>query len=238
MAEEPSLFSEEELAEAMTRVKKCRRCKRKLHTDTLERFRTRVAGLCYACLRAFDDADTWDVEAFIAGTESANGTIEAYAFMDEADEFESLLDSQLEPVRIEERLVDRIGVREWGLPSLAVPGQIWRSEEHGTISCMVPHSTDANQVSIETRPLEVIPAGELSVIPDHWRDALWSYVQEWWTSGCHLGPFLMITNAERCKFIRMLAMKLADSDDIGCRHIAHLIGQFASLDFETVERTP
>lgn len=237
MPDKPSLFSEEELAEAMTRVKKCRKCNRKLHTDTLERFRTRVAGLCYACLRKFDDAG-WDIEAFIAGTDSANGTIEAQAFMDEADEFESLLDSQLEPVRIEERLVHRIRVREWGLPSLVVPGKIWRSEEKQTISCMLPHPTDATMVRIETRYLEVIPVDEFSTMPDEWRDALWSYVQEWWSSGCHLGPFLRITNAERSKFLRKLAMKLADSDDIGCRHIAHLIGQFASLDFETVERTP
>lgn len=32
------------------------------------------------------------------------------------------------PVSIDERLVKRIGVREWGLPTMAMPGQVWRSE--------------------------------------------------------------------------------------------------------------
>jgi hypothetical protein len=227
MADEPSLFSEQELAEAMTRVRKCRKCRRRLHADHQERFETRVAGLCYSCIRAFDRSPYWDVDTFIRG---ANGAVKA--FMEEAEAFEDLLSTSREPVRIEERLVNRIGVREWGLPTLVIPGQIWRSETHGTITCMLPHPTEANSVSIETRSLEVIPVDDMSWMPDAWRAALWSYVQEWWTSGCHLGPFLAISDAERAKFLRKLCMKLADSDHIGALHVAHAIGQFAALDFQ------
>lgn len=136
-------------------------------------------------------------------------------------------------VQIEERLIHRIGVREWGLPSLCVPGQIWRSEQHQTISCMVPHATDATMVTTETLPLEVIGIGELSIMPDHWRDALWEYAQEYPHSGCCFGPFLRITRDERNALIRKMAEGL--KDDIGCHMIAHSMGQLASVEFETVE---
>ncbi len=132
------------------------------------------------------------------------------------------------PVRIEARLLSRIGIREWGLPSLSMPGQIWRSEDNGTVSCMVAHE-DPTKVKIETRPLEILTDGfAASWMPDHWRAALWEYVQAWPSSGCGLGPFLALTERQRCDFIRKRAKELVNSDNIGCRHIAHDIGQFAS----------
>lgn len=135
-------------------------------------------------------------------------------------------------VKIEKRLIDRIGVREWGLPTLGMPGQIWRSEKHQTISCMVP-SSDPTKVSIETLPLEVIGIGELSIMPDHWRDALLVYVKAYPHSGSGLAPFLRITEAERNALIRELAKGLGD--EIGCRHIAKCMGELASVEFETVD---
>jgi len=84
----------------------------------------------------------------------------------------------LPAVKMDARLVKRIGVREWGMPSLCMPGKIWRSVERGTITCMLPHE-DATKVKIETLPLVVIPAGEFSVLPDSWRSALWEYMQAW-----------------------------------------------------------
>lgn len=64
-------------------------------------------------------------------------------------------------VQIEERLIHRIGVREWGLPTARIPGQIWRSERDSTITCMLEHSGEGESVRIriETLPLEVIPMG-------------------------------------------------------------------------------
>lgn len=141
----------------------------------------------------------------------------------------------IEPVKIEERLIGRIGVREWGLPSLCIPGKIWRSQENGTISCMTPK--DESRVNIETRPLIVVGAGEKQWMPDSWRASLWEYVQAWPSSGCGYGPFLAISEEERCDFIRKLAKDLVASDNIGCRHIAHDIGQMASLDYELVSES-
>lgn len=142
----------------------------------------------------------------------------------------------IEPVKIEERLVDRIGVREWGMPSICMPGKIWRSEEHGTITCMVPN-LDKNLVSLEMRPLVVIKTGELSWMPDHWRAALWEYVQAWPDSGHGYGPFLALTEEERCDFIRKWAEKLVRSDNIGCCPIANAIGEFAAYGYQLVEPT-
>ncbi len=136
-------------------------------------------------------------------------------------------------VKIEERLIGRIGVREWGLPSICMPGKIWRSEKHGTISCMVPHE-DANRVKIETLPLVIIPAGEMSIMPEHWRESLWEYVKTWPDSGHGLGPFLSISEAKRCDFIRNWARELASSDNIGCCSIANAIGEFSAYGYELV----
>lgn len=145
--------------------------------------------------------------------------------------------SEAPPVKIEERLVSRIGVREWGLPSTRIPGKIWRSEKNGTISCMVEHPTDPNLVRTETYPLEVVEPGEFSVMPDKWRKALWNYVQEWPTSGCDYGPFLAITEEQRCDFIRKMAEGLVKSDNIGCCLIAHDIGRFAAYEFQLPQPT-
>lgn len=135
-------------------------------------------------------------------------------------------------VQIEERLIERIGIREWGLPTLVVPGQIWRSEKNQTITCMVA-SPEPGRVALETLPLEIIGIGELSIMPDHWRDALWIYVQACPHSGSGLAPFIRITETERNSLIRKMAEGL--KDDIGCRHIAKCMGELASVEFETVE---
>lgn len=135
-----------------------------------------------------------------------------------------------EPVKIDERLIHRIGVREWGLPSMCIPGKIWRSEKHGTISCMLAKGAD--MVTTETLPLVIVEAGETQWMPDAWRSALWEYVQAWPSCGCEYGPFLALTEEQRCDFIRLRAKELADSDNIGCCLIAHSIGQFAAVDYE------
>jgi hypothetical protein len=137
------------------------------------------------------------------------------------------------PVRIDARLIGRIGVREWGLPSMCVPGKIWRSEDHETISCMTAKGEDL--VNIETLPLEIVEPGSEQWMPDAWRAALWEYVQAWPSSGCGYGPFLALTEAQRCDFIRAMAKDLVASDNIGCCHIAHDIGQFAAIDYPHVD---
>lgn len=118
---------------------------------------------------------------------------------------------------------------------MCIPGKIWRSEKNGTITCMVANE-DPSKVKIETLPLEVIPAGEsMSEMPNHWRVALWEYVQAWPDSGHGLGPLLAITEEQRCDFIRNWAKKLAVSDNIGCCSIANAIGEFAAYGYELSE---
>lgn len=116
---------------------------------------------------------------------------------------------------------------------MCIPGKVWRSEKHGTISCMTARGAD--RVNIETLPLVVIEPGEKQWVPDEWRAAMWEYVQAWPSSGCYLGPLLALTEAQRCDFIRKMAADLVKSDNIGCRHIAHGIGQFAALDYEVLD---
>lgn len=137
-------------------------------------------------------------------------------------------------VKIDERLIHRIGVREWGMPSLCVPGKMWRSAERGTITCMLA-SDDPSKVKIETLPLEIIAAGEMSQMPDSWRAALWEYVRTWPDSGHGYGPFLSITEQQRCDFIRKWAEDLAKSDNIGCCSIANAIGEFAAYGYQLAE---
>lgn len=138
-------------------------------------------------------------------------------------------------VRIDERLIHRIGVREWGMPSMCVPGKIWRSKDRQTISCMLAHPTDEALVRTETLTLEIVKPGDDQWMPDEWRAALWDYVQKWPSSGCGYSPFLALTEAQRCDFIRERAKELVASDNIGCRLIAHDIGMFAAIDYELPE---
>jgi len=138
------------------------------------------------------------------------------------------------PVSIDERLVSRIGVREWGLPTMAMPGQVWRSEWHQTMSCMVACEDNA-MVRVETRPLVVLPVGELSWLPDHWRSAMWEYVQAWPHSGCGLGPLLAVSRGDRHALLRRLASDLLATDEIGALVIANSLGLLAAVDFERPE---
>jgi hypothetical protein len=100
---------------------------------------------------------------------------------------------------------------------------------------MLEHSGEGDNVRIrmETLPLEVIPMGDLSIMPDEWRDALWFYVSTFPHSGAGLGPFLRIADGDRIALIRSLAEGL--KDDIGCMSIANCIGQLAAVEFELVE---
>lgn len=135
-------------------------------------------------------------------------------------------------VRIDARLIGRIGIREWGMPSLCVAGKLWRSEKRGTITCLTPK--DGERLKIETLPLVIVEAGEAQWMPDTWRAALWEYVQAWPASGCGYGPFLAISEEERCDFLRKMAGDLAGSDNIGCRSIADGIGMFSAWGYELV----
>ncbi len=134
-------------------------------------------------------------------------------------------------VSIERRLLDRIDVREWGLPTLLVPGKIWRSEVHKTISCMVPEGAD--HARIETRQMHIVEDGVPSDLPDHWRDAMWEYVQAYPSCGCALGPFLRISEECRSEFVKQIAHRLmACHNAVSCLLLARDIGLLAAIEFE------
>lgn len=90
MPEQKELFSEHELYDACSRFKKCRKCNRRLHADHKERFETRVAGLCYACVRVFEKSSMWNIETFLNQDRVAMSE-----FMEAADSFDHLLGSSV-----------------------------------------------------------------------------------------------------------------------------------------------
>lgn len=57
-----------ELFDAGIRHHVCLRCRRTLHTDRKRLYRTRVAGLCFVCLAAFERWPGWSLERFIVET--------------------------------------------------------------------------------------------------------------------------------------------------------------------------
>lgn len=85
MPEQRELFNELELYDACSRFRKCRKCKRRLHADHKERFKTRVAGLCFQCLREFNESEHWTVDAYIDHDRKT-----LLEFVEAADDFENL----------------------------------------------------------------------------------------------------------------------------------------------------
>jgi recombinational DNA repair protein (RecF pathway) len=56
---------QQELFDGFVRLRECLKCKRKMHSDPNNRYRTREAGLCFTCLREFDASDHWTVASFL-----------------------------------------------------------------------------------------------------------------------------------------------------------------------------
>ncbi len=88
MATQRHLFSEEEILDARTRMKKCLRCRRRLHADVQERFSTRNFGLCYRCIREFEQSSHWNIDTFVNGETKA-----VVEFFEAADSFGELFNA-------------------------------------------------------------------------------------------------------------------------------------------------
>jgi len=56
---------QKELFDGFVRLRKCRCCRRKLHPDPQNNYRTRQVGLCFQCLQSFERSDFWDVDSFL-----------------------------------------------------------------------------------------------------------------------------------------------------------------------------
>lgn len=67
------MAKQKELFDGFLRLRNCRKCDRKLHTDHQNLYATREAGLCYACLREFEVSPFWTVDKFIEESKRING---------------------------------------------------------------------------------------------------------------------------------------------------------------------
>lgn len=56
---------QKELFDGFVRLRQCRCCRRMLHPDPQNNYRTREAGLCFRCLGSFERSSFWDVEQFL-----------------------------------------------------------------------------------------------------------------------------------------------------------------------------
>lgn len=74
-----------DLFDGFLRLRNCRKCDRKLHHDQKNQYRTREAGLCYACLREFEASPHWTIEQFLF-----HDWDEVKEFYEAADQLEEL----------------------------------------------------------------------------------------------------------------------------------------------------
>ncbi len=79
------MAEQKELFDGFLRLRKCRKCQRKLHVDPNDNYKTRLAGLCYACVREFEKSPHWDVDKFIESEKQA-----VLEFYEAADSFGEL----------------------------------------------------------------------------------------------------------------------------------------------------
>jgi hypothetical protein len=60
---------QKELFDGFVRLRQCRCCRRKLHPDPQNHYRTRQAGLCFKCLANFEKSNSWNIENFVCSEE-------------------------------------------------------------------------------------------------------------------------------------------------------------------------
>jgi hypothetical protein len=87
---------------------------------------------------------------------------------------------RLRPVQLTFGNLHRLGVREWGfLPTGTYIGRTWRSEKHGTVSCILPVAAKPTTRLIETRRVLIADRPEQQWLPASWRKAIAAYKQQW-----------------------------------------------------------
>lgn len=129
-------------------------------------------------------------------------------------------------IRLREELLHRIGVREWGQPTLVMPGKISRSRERRTVTCSLP--SGHKRVRWDTRSVEIVGRAEEEWMPVTWRDAIWTYCKAWPHSAWKLVPFLRAPEKERHALLRRLLENAAAADHIGIMSSGRVAGAFAA----------
>lgn len=92
---------------------------------------------------------------------------------------------QKRTVRLLSATVDRLSVREWGLPTGLFVGKLWRSERHRTVTIILP-GPDPERVTFSTRRVERVDRPEDQWLPRAWIDAARVYRREWPASAVRL----------------------------------------------------
>ena len=74
---------------------------------------------------------------------------------------------------------ERLGVREWGLPTGMFPGAAWRNRdaEDPKMACIVEEAPGSETVLVQIRPVKFIEGK--ARLPAGWRRALAQYVRRW-----------------------------------------------------------
>lgn len=81
------------------------------------------------------------------------------------------------PVCLTPRTISSIGIREWGLPTLLMPGKVWRSELRGTITITAP--APHGHVRLITRPLRAVKCLVGEWMPSPWYRWMARYLRKW-----------------------------------------------------------
>lgn len=83
------------------------------------------------------------------------------------------------PVLLTAPNMHKFNVREWGVPSLCMPGKAWRSERHQTISCLLALPRNPGNLRVETRKLLIVDHAADQWIPATWIRAARVYASAW-----------------------------------------------------------
>ena len=102
------------------------------------------------------------------------------------------------PVRLVQHNVNRLSIREWGLPTGGFIGTSWRSERRRTISVIVRRG---DKVFVETRPYEFVFSTDEQWIPKAWVEAMNEYAEQWPDSAPRLIKIKHYRNPKRTVYV-------------------------------------
>jgi len=102
------------------------------------------------------------------------------------------------PVRLVQHNVNRLSIREWGLPTGGFIGTSWRSEHRRTISVIVLRGDKA---FVEARPLEFVFNTDEQWMPKSWALAMNEYAEQWPDSAPRLIKIKHYRNPKRTVYV-------------------------------------
>lgn len=101
-------------------------------------------------------------------------------------------------VRLVQHNVNRLSIREWGLPAVLYNGRAWQSERRRTISVIVRRGDKA---FVETRPYEFVFSTDEQWMPKAWAEAMNEYAEQWPESAPRLIKIKHYRNPKRTVYV-------------------------------------